>query len=198
MCRDNCFQPQVTDNILNTSDWICGILNKVCNYLDESVEVEFLHRAMKRFGCSAWKQDSEKTNEFPPTPLNVWAKVRLLQLETIHFLLNIMVECCHHLEGRSTENFSEASSKPSADNSGVISQLIFHEQNGATDSAQSLKYDVHGAKDNSFYAVQCSDAMINDASREAFHGVTPFKTPAKVLAELGSIQVPKVCVISIL
>ncbi|XP_042059957.1 uncharacterized protein LOC121804468 [Salvia splendens] len=133
---DNPSQPQVTlrEKLLMDAGAIAGFLTGLRVYLDDPAKVKRLLLPTKISG-NIDRKKINKDDESSPSLMNLLMGVKVLQQAIVDLLLDIMVECCQPSEGTS-DDLSDASSKPFPDSSGAISPLESDGENETTGSAQ--------------------------------------------------------------
>lgn len=182
---DNPSQPQVTlrEKLLMDAGAIAGFLTGLRVYLDDPAKVKRLLLPTKLSSSSDGKEVVSQTDESSPSLMNLLMGVKVLQQAIIDLLLDIMVECCQPSEERSSDNFSDMSSKTSPDSNGVVSPSESGRENGATESVQSPVFerlDSGSDESTNAYAVQSSDMNKTDIPEKAVPGqpISPPETSA--------------------
>ncbi|XP_077237945.1 uncharacterized protein LOC143879445 isoform X2 [Tasmannia lanceolata] len=159
---DNPSQPQVTlrEKLLMDAGAIAGFLTGLRVYLDDPAKVKRLLLPTKLSGINGGKKEVTRTDTTSPSLMNLLMGVKVLQQAIIDLLLDIMVECCQPSEGRTGDDSSDMSSKPSADGNGSVNSSVSSRQNGALDTVQCpINQRLDSGVDESInaYAVQSSD-----------------------------------------
>ncbi|KAF8393154.1 hypothetical protein HHK36_021395 [Tetracentron sinense] len=195
---DNPSQPQVTlrEKLLIDAGAIAGFLTGLRVYLDDPAKVKRLLLPTKLSGSNDGKKEVTKTDESSPSLMNLLMGVKVLQQAIIDLLLDIMVECCQPSEGRSSDDSSDVSSKPSPDSNGTVSQLESDRETGATESVQSPvceRLDSGVDENTNAYAVQSSDMNRTDIPEKAVPGqpISPPETSAGGPVDNGFMRAPK-------
>lgn len=188
---DNSSQPQVTlrEKLLMDAGAIAGFLTGLRVYLDDPAKVKRLLLPTKLSSGSDGKKVN-KNEESSPSLMNLLMGVKVLQQAIIDLLLDIMVECCQPSEGSTSDDSSEASSKPSLDGSGSTTPL---ESDRGTGAAESAQLPLHGRLDSetnesmNTSAVQSSDIGGNGIAEKHVAGqpICPPETSAG-----GSLENP--------
>ncbi|KAF8400604.1 hypothetical protein HHK36_013903 [Tetracentron sinense] len=196
---DNPSQPLVTlrEKLLMDAGAIAGFLTGLRVYLDDPAKLKRLLLPTKLSGSNDGKKDVTKTDESSPSLMNLLMGVKVLQQAIIDLLLDIMVECCQPSEGRSSDDSSDASSKPYPDSNGAVSPLGSDREDGATESFESpISERLDSSVDESAnaYAVQSSDMNITSIPEKAVPGqpISPPETSAGgPFADHSFIRAPK-------
>ncbi|OUZ99845.1 MATH [Macleaya cordata] len=178
---DNPSQPQVTlrEKLLMDAGAIAGFLTGLRVYLDHPAKVKRLLLPTKLSGSNDGKKEGTRTSESSPSLMHMLMGVKVLQQAIVDLLLDIMVECCQPSEGRSGDDFSDTSSKPSPDSNGAVSPSESGSDIGGAEHAQTPLYerlDSGVDEDTNAYAVQSSDMNEIGMSEKAIPG-QPISSP---------------------
>ncbi|MCL7025321.1 hypothetical protein MKW94_025380 [Papaver nudicaule] len=171
---DNPSQPQVTlrEKLLMDAGAIAGFLTGLRVYLDHPAKVKRLLLPTK-LSSNDGKKEGIRNCESSPSLMHMLMGVKVLQQAIVELLLDIMVECCQPSEGRSGDEFSDTSSKPSPDSNGAASPSESGSDAGGTEHAQPPPHERldSGANENiNGYAVQSSDMNEISISENAIPG----------------------------
>ncbi|XP_026387623.1 uncharacterized protein LOC113282768 isoform X1 [Papaver somniferum] len=171
---DNPSQPQVTlrEKLLMDAGAIAGFLTGLRVYLDHPAKVKRLLLPTKLTSSTDGKKEGTRNCESSPSLMHMLMGVKVLQQAIVELLLDIMVECCQPSEGRSGDEFSDTSSKPSPDSNGAVSPSESGSDTGGTEHAQPPYERLDsGANENiNGFAVQSSDMNEISISENAVPG----------------------------
>ncbi|XP_010906892.1 uncharacterized protein [Elaeis guineensis] len=196
---DNPSQPQVTlrEKLLMDAGAIAGFLTGLRVYLDKPAKIKRLLLPTKLSGSSGRKKDATSGDANSPSLMNLLMGVKVLQQAIVDLLLDIMVECCQPSEGRTGNDSSETSLKPSPASDGASSPPESTGDSEVTERAQCYAYqslESEVAEITKAIAKQSSDLIANGILDKTIlkQSIFPPETSAGVLqANDGFIRTHK-------